>query len=43
MEVIRLSKKAILDLILLALTAGLIVAKAAYESDWLSEIESWGE
>ncbi len=41
MEVIRLSKKAIFDAILLVVTAGLIVAKAAYETGWLSEIEGW--
>ena len=39
MEVILLSKKVILDLVLLVLTAGLIVAKAAYESDWPEKIE----
>lgn len=36
-----MSKKMILDLVLLALTAGLIVAKAAYESDCPSGIEDW--
>ena len=38
-----LSKKVILDLILLALTAGLIVAKAAYETDLPSIIDRWTE
>ena len=43
MEVIILSKKVMLDLILLALTAGIIVAKAAYGTDGPSMLEGWTE
>lgn len=39
MEVIMLSKKVVLDLVLLVLTAGIIVAKAAYGTDWPSMLE----
>lgn len=43
MEVIMLSRKVILDVVLLVLTAGIMLAKAAYETDFPSKIGGWTE
>lgn len=42
-EVKAMSKKAILDVVLLVLTAGIMLAKAAYETDFPSKIDGWTE
>ena len=38
-----MSKKALLVLVLLVLTAGIMLAKAAYETDFPSKIDGWAE
>ena len=35
-----MSKKVILDVILLVLTAGIMVTKALYGSEWMTELDS---
>ena len=38
-----MSKKVILDVVLLVLTAGIMLAKAAYATDFPSKIDGWAE
>ena len=38
-----MSKKAILDVVPLVLTAGIMLAKAAYETDFPSKIDGWAD